>query len=109
MWYAAQGGNWDLAQFEVGDQLPTTVNKIKIVNTNLANDLDKWMLESVSPLSGTVAAKSLPAFNTAYDNTIAQCNACHANQKAGGVPLSFVKITRPTTPILSNLDYSGGQ
>lgn len=104
-WFAAQNGNWAMADFEVGDQVPGTVNRIKIRNPRLAAALDFWTKDSIEPLDSAIDSKDLTKFNAAYDHAIAGCNSCHA----GDPEVKTIKIIRPTAPELTNIDFKGPQ
>ncbi|MBI4504302.1 MAG: hypothetical protein HY691_02110 [Chloroflexi bacterium] len=106
MWFAAEKGNWTFAEFEVY-RTDETVKNIKLVRPKRATEMDKWMKEAVEPLRAAVKAKDLPRFVAAYDKAIEGCNACHKDSEGGDISLKGVKVTRPTTPIFSNLDYKG--
>lgn len=105
LWFAGQGGNWDLAEFEVADQVKGTLTKMKLRNAKLSEGLDKWTKEGVAPIEAAVKEKSLAKFNAAYDQAIGQCNACHANSEVDGISLKAIKVIRPTTPMFSNIEY----
>ena len=108
MWYAAQQRNWLFAEFEVY-RTDETVKAIKIVRPKRATGMDEFLEESLEPLRTTVKAKDLSGFIAAYDNAIQHCNECHFATDGGGISLKGVKVTRPTAPIYSNLDYRGNQ
>ncbi|MBI3998900.1 MAG: hypothetical protein HY355_07690, partial [Armatimonadetes bacterium] len=105
---AAQQRNWTYAEFEVY-RTDETVKAVKLVRPKRATEMDKWMRESVEPLRATVKAKDLPRFIAAYDKAIEGCNACHKDSTGGDISLKGVRVTRPTAPILSNLDYKGNE
>lgn len=107
LWFAAQAGNWGAADFEVGDQVESTVNRINARNTRLAPAMNAWMQDGIRPLEDAIKAQDLNQFDAAYDHAVAGCNSCHAGQTAGGISLKVFKVIRPTTPMFSNLDYKG--
>lgn len=106
MWYAAQAGNWVFAEFEVY-RTDETVKAIKTVRPARAQGMDKWLQESIEPLRGAVKAQDVAGFAAAYDKAIQQCNECHTSSQGGGISLSGVRVTRPTSPAYSNLNYAG--
>lgn len=107
VWFAAQAGNWGAADFEVGDQVDSTVGRIKARNTRLAPAMDAWMQDSIRPVEDAIKTQDLNQFNAAYDHAVDGCNSCHAGQTSGGVSMKVFKVVRPTTPMFSNLDYKG--
>ncbi|MBI4494037.1 MAG: hypothetical protein HY690_14705 [Chloroflexi bacterium] len=107
LWYAAQAGNWAMADFEVSDQVDGTIKKMKLRNSGIAKDLDAWTKERIQPLAAAVKSQDTASFNRAYDQAIEGCNSCHADKKAGDISMKAIKVIRPTAPILPNLDYKG--
>ncbi|HLC30108.1 MAG TPA: hypothetical protein VJM51_04950, partial [Dehalococcoidia bacterium] len=69
--------------------------------------LRAWWDPALTGLRGAVRAQDLGAFTQAYDRAIAGCNSCHIGSEGGGITLKGVKVSRPTTPLFSNLDYRG--
>lgn len=107
MWFGAQAGNWDLARFEIY-RSDETIKAIGVTRPARMALLEPWAATHLEALTKAVEAKDLPAFETSYDTAIAACNACHAGSSGG--PLSSMaafKITRPTAPLFSNIDYGG--
>ncbi|MBI4338998.1 MAG: collagen-like protein [Chloroflexi bacterium] len=105
MWFAAQGGNWDFAGFElyrVGEQAKI----IRVTRPARTALLDNWATPNVAALSEAIKAKDKAAFEQAYDNAVAGCNFCHAGSEGGGFPMEAIKITRPTAPIYSNINFN---
>jgi len=106
MWFAAQEGNWDFAGFEVyraGEE----AKAIPVTRPSREAMVKGWSEPNLKALSDAVKAKDKAAFETAYDNAIAGCNACHSVSEGGGFSLKSVKVTRPTAPLYSNIDFAG--
>jgi hypothetical protein len=109
MWFGAQAGNWDLARFEVY-RSEESVKAIYVVRPKRIASLKPWADFALPALIKAVEAKDKAAFEKAYDAAIDGCNGCHAS--SGGGPLKTMasfKITRPTTPLFSNIDYKGSR
>ena len=109
MWFGAQAGNWDLARFEAYRSEEAT-KAIYVVRPKRIATLKPWAEYALPALIKAIEAKDKAAFEKAYDAAIAGCNGCHAG--SGGGPLKSMaafKITRPTAPLFSNIDYKGGR
>ena len=65
------------------------------------------MRRALVPLRSAVKSADMAGFTAAYDKAIEQCDACHVDSEGGDISLKGVKITRPTAPVYSNLDYRG--
>ncbi|TAK36599.1 MAG: DUF11 domain-containing protein [Chloroflexota bacterium] len=106
MWFAAQAGNWTFADFEVY-RVDETVKAIPVVRPAREAAMNAWWEPAQAELEAAVETQDLTAFTQAYDRAVAGCNSCHVASTGGGISLKGVKVTRPTTPLFSNLDYSG--
>ena len=107
MWFGARAGNWDLARFEVY-RSEEAVKAIYVVRPKRIDTLKPWAEFALPALVKAIEAKDKAGFEKAYDAAIAGCNGCHA--ASGGGPLKSMaafKITRPKTPMFSNIDYKG--
>ena len=107
MWFGAQAGNWDLARFEVYRSEEAT-KAVYVVRPKRIDTLKPWAEFALPALIKAIEAKDKKGFVKAYDAAIAGCNGCHA--ASGGGPLKSMaafKITRPKTPLFSNIDYKG--
>jgi hypothetical protein len=107
MWFGAQAGNWDLARFEAYRSEEAT-KAVYVVRPKRIASLKPWAEYALPALIKAIEAKDKAAFEKAYDAAVAGCNGCHAG--SGGGPLKSMaafKITRPTTPLFSNIDYKG--
>lgn len=107
MWFGAQAGNWDLARFEIY-RSDETVKGVYVTRPARTAVLKGWADPNLAALIKAVEAKDKAAFERAYDDAIAGCNACHLASEGG--PLKSIKafkITRPTAPIFSNIDFKG--
>ena len=107
MWFGAQAGNWDLARFEVY-RTEETIKGVYVVRAKRTSTLKPWAESALPELIKAIQAKDKAAFEKAYDAAVAGCNGCHAG--SGGGPLKSMaafKITRPTAPLFSNIDFKG--
>lgn len=106
MWFAAQRGNWTFADFEIY-RSDETVKAIPVVRPAREAAMNAWWNPASTELRAAVSAQDLGAFTQAYDRAIAGCNSCHIASTGGGISLKGVKVTRPTAPLFSNLDFAG--
>jgi hypothetical protein len=106
MWFAAQSGNWEFAGFE-RYRADEEVKTIAVTRPARAQMLNDWAEPSLKALEDAIKAKDRLAFEKAYDNAIAGCNACHSVSKGGGFAIKAIKVTRPAEPLYPNLDYKG--
>ncbi len=107
MWFGAQAGNWDLARFEAY-RSEEAVKVVAVTRPARTAMLKPWADFNLGALIKAIEAKSLPDFEKAYDAAVAGCNGCHAASEGGPLKsMKAFKITRPTTPLLSNIDYKG--
>ena len=107
MWFGAQAGNWDLARFETY-RSEETVKGIYVTRPARTAAVKGWADPNIAALIKAIEAKNLADFEKAYDTAIAGCNGCHAGSEGGPLKsMGAFKITRPTTPIFSNIDFKG--
>lgn len=107
MWFGAQAANWDLARFEAY-RAEETVKGIYVTRPARTAAVKAWAEPSLGALIKAIEAKDKAAFEKAYDDAIAGCNACHIPSEGGPLKsMKAFKITRPTTPIFSNIDFKG--
>ncbi|MBI4186479.1 MAG: hypothetical protein HY530_03105 [Chloroflexi bacterium] len=70
--------------------------------------LKAWADPNLAALIKAIEAKDKAEFEKAYDTAIVGCNGCHAGSEGGPLKsMAAFKIVRPTTPLLSNIDYKG--
>jgi len=105
MWFGAQAGNWDLARFEAY-RTEEAAKAVYVTRAKRIDSLKPWAESALPALIKAIEAKDKAEFEKAYDSAVAGCNGCHAG--SGGGPLKSMaafKITRPTAPLFSNIDY----
>lgn len=108
LWFAGEAGNWDMVKYQILEmkEIQETGEVDRPARAEALKGFEKGYLD---PITATADKKDKAAFETAYDKTIAGCNACHVGQKStdftGGY--KFVKIVKPTQPPTVNVDYAG--
>lgn len=108
LWFAAQAGNWDMVHYQV-DEMTEIQETGENTRPGRAPALKNFEHTFLDPMVDAADAKDMNAFVTAYDAAIGGCNSCHASQTGAptGGTFKFVKVQRPTTPTLSNVDWKG--
>jgi hypothetical protein len=98
LWFAGHGGNWPLADYEVGE----LEEGFDDVNKLLGGDtVDKQVGGPIKALEKAVADKSRPEFDAAFDSLSAGCNSCHHALDHG-----FIAIQRPTLLPYSDQNFA---
>ena len=91
MYYAAQGGNWGLADYQLKE-----MREIQEVGetTRPARKAPLLAFESgyLDPIGKTIEAKDFKKFDVAFKTALQACNVCHA-----GAGFGFIKYELPKT------------
>jgi hypothetical protein len=108
LWFAAQAGNWPLAQFYYGDARGrlrwalriTPVRKLSNGELALQPLLDALEKGPYAKLGETLAAKDVKQFEAAYRATLEGCEACHvASEKP------YLRLQVPKAPAEPMIDF----
>lgn len=82
MYYAAQGGNWKLADYELKEM--TEIQEVaENTRPGRAQALKSFEEKSLGPIGEAIKAKNIKAFNVAFSAGLKGCNECHVDQKYG--------------------------
>lgn len=91
-YYAAKGGNWDLAAYQLKEALE--IQEVgEATRPGRAGALKGFEDAFVGKLEDAIKAKDSAAFETAFNNAVKGCNGCHAGQ---GFP--YIKYELPAAP-----------
>lgn len=118
-WWAAHASpqaNWDMVLYQVGEM--AEIQEVgETTRPKRAAPLKSFELlhlntgaNSLTEIAKGVKAntKTIGDFEAAYDSAIVGCNQCHAAaSSADFASYKFVKIIRPTSPTLLNIDWAG--
>ena len=98
LWFAGQAGNWQLADYEIGE-----LNEgFDDVGHLLGDDIIKEHVGApLAALQKATDAKNGAAFATIFDNLTTGCNACHH-----ALDHAFIVIQRPTLLPYSNQSFA---
>jgi len=76
LYYAAKGGNWDLARHEFGE-LRKTMQMAGVIRPKYAESLAGFIAEKLKPVESALRAKDLSAFDAAYREATDAANEMH--------------------------------
>jgi hypothetical protein len=87
LWFAGHGGDWPLADYEIGK----LKDGFEDVNKQIGGDtVDKAVGGPIAALEKAIESKDRDAFTRAFDQLSAGCNSCHRS-----LDHAFVVIQRP--------------
>jgi hypothetical protein len=92
MYYAAKGGNWDLAAYQLKEALEIQETG-ETTRPARAGALKAFETAYLVPLDAAIKAKDFAAFEKTFTGGVQGCNGCHAAQ---GFP--FIKYELPNAP-----------
>jgi hypothetical protein len=93
MYYAAKGGNWDLAAYQLKEALE--IQEVgETTRPARASALIGFETTYLNPIGDAITAKDFNAFKSAFNAGISGCNGCHVGQ---GFP--FIKYVLPKAPL----------
>ena len=75
-WYAAQGGNWDLAAFYFR-RTRSELRALLLTRPKYAGQLRRFEAEGLEPVGRALAGKDLPSFKEAFEDAVEQANGFH--------------------------------
>lgn len=84
LYYAARGGNWALAQYEI-DGLRSLWTKMSTTRPKYKGMLDNYAKKIFEPLTQHIAAKNFTAFERTYMAGIELANRMHAASNHGEI------------------------
>lgn len=100
MYFAAKGGNWRLAQYQLKEMLESQ-EVGEATRPNRAAALKGFEAEYLVPLRDSLKKKDFPAFEAGFRQAAAGCNGCHAGTGHG-----FVRYVLPQAPAESYIDVN---
>jgi hypothetical protein len=91
-YYAAKGGNWDLAAYMMKEALE--IQEVgETTRPARAGALKAFETAYLEPLNAAIAAKDFQKFDATFKAGVKGCNGCHASQ---GFP--FIEYVLPEAP-----------
>jgi hypothetical protein len=98
LWFAGHGGNWPLADYEIGELGEGFDDVTKLLG---GDTVEKQVGSPIKALEKAIADKSRAEFDLAFDSLSAGCNSCHRTLDHG-----FIVIQRPTLLPYSNQNFA---
>jgi superoxide dismutase len=91
-YYAAKGGNWDLAAYQLKEALE--IQEVgEATRPNRAGALKGFETAFVGNLDAAIKAKDFGKFDAAFKAAVQGCNGCHAGQG-----FAYIKYELPAAP-----------
>jgi hypothetical protein len=91
-YYAAKGGNWDLAAYMMKEALE--IQEVgETTRPARAGALKAFETAYLEPLNAAIAAKDFQKFDSSFKAGVKGCNGCHASQ---GFP--YIEYVLPESP-----------
>jgi hypothetical protein len=105
LYYAADAGNWKLAEFEI-EEVRENMERSATLRpeengVKLAGVIDAFEQTQVAAMKHAIEKRELKLFQQAYIEAIAVCNSCH---QSTGRP--FIVITEPASPPVPNQQWT---
>ena len=90
LYYAAQGGNWKLADYQLKEM--TEIQEVaENTRPGRAQALKMFEEKSLGPIGEAIKQQNLKAFNVAFQAALKSCNECHVDQKFGFIHYQLPK------------------
>ncbi len=94
LYYAANGGNWDLAAYELKEA--REIQEVgETTRPGRAAALKTFEKSAFDPLEAAIKAKDLKKFEEAFQKGVQRCNGCHVAQG-----FAYIKYQLPGAPTL---------
>jgi hypothetical protein len=98
LWFAGQGGNWPLADYEIGK----LKDGFDDVNRQIGGDtVEQAVGGAIAALEKAIESKDRGSFTRAFDQLTAGCNSCHRT-----LDHAFIAIQRPSSQPYSNQSFA---
>src|SRR3984957_3274892 len=105
LWFAGKNNNWALAAYEIDEIKEGLEDAAKYHANNDGVPVAELIKAIIDPrleqLEKAIEGKSSTQFAAAFDELTNGCNSCHAKAGKG-----FIRIQRPTTPPVSNQNFT---
>lgn len=104
LFFAGKNANWPLASFYV-HELEESMEEIEDGNIeddgiNISKLMKAMGIPALEGLEDAIKAEDTQAFDTAYQQLVTNCNACHQSTNH-----PYIVIINPTTPALDNQQF----
>lgn len=107
LWFAGEAENWALADYML-HELEELVDEIETLHPEydgvpVADLLGEMTHPALQTLEGSVDQADPAAFEAAFGELTAACNGCHI-----AADRAAIRVRRPTSPPITNLDFDPG-
>jgi hypothetical protein len=104
LWFAATYANWPFAGYQLRE-LEAALDDVRTVHperdgVEIARLLDEGTVPALRAVDDAVEARTVEAFEVAFDGLTQACNDCHV-----AADLGAVRVQRPSLPPFTNLRY----
>jgi len=76
LYYAAKGGNWGLAQYEL-NAVTSILKTGSMLRPKYSQDITSFTQATLQPMSESIKAKDWNKFDAAYKTSVAEANKLH--------------------------------
>ncbi len=94
LYYAAQGGNWDLAAYQLRG-LRSLWKKMKMTRPKYTGMLDDYAQKIFDPLEARIVARNFPEFDKLYRQGIDLANKMHGASNHGEILWKLPSVPPP--------------
>jgi hypothetical protein len=107
LWFAAEAGNWDLANYELGELREGFADIARLHPTQegspvpIDQAIETMLTDPLGNLGKAIAAKDRRAFEDAYGMLTEGCNSCHQATNHG-----FDVVQRPKSNTFGNQSFA---
>jgi hypothetical protein len=100
MYYAAKGGNWDFAAYQLKEALE--IQEVgEMTRPNRAGALKYFENTYLTPVGDAIVAQDFSQFKTAFNQATEGCNSCHTGNGFGYI--QYKLPSKAPTPALTRL------
>jgi len=100
LWFAGEGENWELAEFEIHEIIEGLDDIEKYQKDRVENEKMFMIKPALDSISKIIEHKNLEQFKSNYEFLTESCNACHKETK-----YEFIKIIVPSTKPCVNQEF----
>jgi hypothetical protein len=102
LWFAAEGGNWDLASFYFR-RTRSLLKKLSLTRPKYAVQIRDYQADFLDPVGAACLAKDWPTFEATYSAAVDRANQLHVET---GYP--YIRWIRPEAAPDPALDFGPG-
>ncbi len=100
LWFAGEGENWKLAEFEIHEIIEGLDDIEKYQKDRVENEKMFMIKPALDSISKVIKDRNLSQFKDSYEFLTESCNACHKETK-----YEFIKIAVPSAKPCVNQEF----